>query len=720
MLNEFASYISEDLNIPRKSVNATIKLLDDGATIPFISRYRKEATGMLDEVAIHKIYVKYEAYKALARRKETILDTIKEKGCLTSELKQRIEDTRDIAALEDIYLPYKPKRRTRAQQAIERGLEPLAKMIMSQKPDGTGNIASRFTKHKEVGSEQEAIDGACDIIAEWISESEKARALVRSRFARTATITSKVIAGKETEGKNFENYFDFSSPLRLCTSHRLLAVLRGENEGVLKVCVTIDDDEMIMRLNRMFIKPDCTDYCHRLMSATIKDAYRRLIKPSIAAETIALAKAKADDAAISLFAENARQLLLAAPLGPKRILAIDPGFRTGCKIVCLDEQGSLLYHDVIYPHQPTNDFHGSAFKICNIVADFGIEAIAIGNGTAARETEKFIGQLRLNRSIPVISVNESGASIYSASEIARAEFPNEDVTVRGAVSIGRRLIDPLAELVKIDPKSIGVGQYQHDVDQTKLKNALTFTVESCVNNVGVNVNTASRELLSYVSGIGPTLASNIIAYRSEKGPFKTRQELLNVSRMGEKAFQQAAGFLRIPDSKNILDNTSVHPERYELVKTIAADNGVNLEKLVRNHALLQTIDLSPYVTKETGLPTLTDIILELDKPGRDPRVTENEEDNIPKFDQKIGDINDIQPGMELQGVVNNITAFGCFVDLGIHENGLVHISQLSDRFVSNPADIVRINQRVNVKVMDVDYARGRIALTMKDIPQTFY
>ena len=717
MPNEFVTFITEDLNLPKKSVNATLKLLDEGATIPFISRYRKEATGMLDEVAVHKISLKYEAYKALARRKETILDTIKEKGLLSHELKQRIEETRDAATLEDIYMPFKPKRRTRAQLGIERGLEPLAKMIMGQKIMSADRTIARFTKHKDITSVQEALEGACDIIAEWISESEKARAIVRSRFMRTATLTAKVIAGKEEEGKNFENYFDFTTPLRMCTSHRLLAVLRGENEGVLKLNITIDDDEMIMRLSRMFIKADCTDFCNTLLTSTVKDAYRRLIRPSMATEALATAKAKADDAAISMFAENARQLLLAPPLGQKRVMAIDPGFRTGCKIVCLDEQGSLLYDDVIFPHAPANDFHGSAFKVSNMVNDFGIEAIAIGNGTAARETERFLSQVRLNRNIPVISVNESGASIYSASAIARSEFPDKDITVRGAVSIGRRLIDPLAELVKIDPKSIGVGQYQHDVDQSKLKEALTYTVESCVNSVGVNVNTASRELLSYVSGIGPALATNIIAYRAENGPFKSRMELMKVPRMGEKAFQQSAGFLRIPESDSILDNTSVHPERYELVETMARDNGVSIDKLVRNHTILQKIDLTPYVTKETGLPTLTDIILELDKPGRDPRITEKEEDNIPEFDNRINSINDLHPGMDLQGVVNNITAFGCFVDLGIHENGLIHISQLSDKFVSNPADIVRINQRVNVRVMDVDYSRGRIALTMKEIKQ---
>ncbi len=717
MSNVFASYISEVLNIPQKSVNATIKLLDDGATIPFISRYRKEATGMLDEVAVHKIYTKYEACKNLANRKETIIEAIKGKGALTPELLRRIEDTRDSATLEDIYLPFKTRRRTRAQIATERGLEPLAKIIMTQKAESLQQAVSRLTKHNDIFSEQDAIDGACDIVAEWISESEKARSIVRAKFMRNAVISAKVISGKESEGKNYETYFDFSSSLRQCSSHRLLAILRGEKEGILKTSIAIDDDEMITRLNRMFIKDYCTDCCSKLLNCTIKDAYRRLIKPSIITETLAAAKAKADDAAINLFADNARQLLLAPPLGHKRVMAIEPGFRTGCKIVCLDEQGSLLCHDVIFPHPPNNDFHGSAFKVSTLINKFKIEAIAVGNGTAARETEKFLAQARLNISVPVISVNESGASIYSASEIARKEFPNEDITVRGAVSIGRRLIDPLAELVKIDPKSIGVGQYQHDVDQSKLKEALTYTVESCVNTVGVDVNTASCELLSYVSGIGQALASNIVSYRNAHGPFKSRKELMNVPRMGEKAFQQSAGFLRIPNAENILDNTAVHPERYELAYTIATDNGMDIAALVRNETALQQIDITPYITKETGLPTLTDIILELKKPGRDPRLTDKEDANIPQFDQKIKDINDIRPGMELQGIVNNITAFGCFVDIGIHENGLVHISQLSDRFVSNPAEIVNINQHVNTNVIDVDYKRGRIALTMRNVQQ---
>lgn len=710
---EFSSIIAEELNLPRKSVKATIKLLDDGATIPFISRYRKEATGALDEVAVHLISQRYEYHKALAKRKETILDTIKSQDKLTPELKKRIDETFDAAVLEDIYLPYKPRRRTRAQMAIEKGLEPLAKMIMSQTLDSTKDVAKKFIS-KEVPDAQSAIDGAKDIIAEWMSESEKARSIVRARYIRSAEISSQVISGKEEEGRNYETYYDFRSPLRLTTSHRLLAILRGQNEGILKVSVSIDDDEMIDRLARMFGKSSASAEISKLIRSIVKDSYRRLIRPSIESEVLAAAKAKADDAAISMFADNARQLLLASPLGHRRVMGIDPGFRTGCKVVCLNEQGDLLFHDVIYPNAPQNDYHGAAFKICSLVDRFGIEAIALGNGTASRETEKFLDSLRFPHKVQVFTVNESGASIYSASKIARDEFPDEDVTVRGAVSIGRRLIDPLAELVKIDPKSIGVGQYQHDVDQTKLKDALTYTVESCVNSVGINVNTASKELLSYVSGIGPALASYIVGYRSQHGDFKSRDELLNVPRMGEKAFQQCAGFLRIPGAANVLDTTAVHPERYELIHRIATDNNTTVDSFVRNPKLMQNLDLTAYFSKEVGLPTLTDIILELEKPGRDPRSVL--EKNV-EFDDSIHDIRDLHPGMVIQGVVNNITQFGCFVDIGLHENGLIHISQLSDRFVSSPADIVSVNQRLTVKVLDVDYLRGRIALTLKDVPQ---
>ncbi len=709
---ELSTIIADELSIPKKSVAATLKLLDDGCTIPFISRYRKEATGALDEVAVHNIQLRYEALLALEKRKDTILDTIKEQDKLTPELKKKILETYDATQLEDLYMPYKPRRRTRAQMAVEKGLEPLARMLMAQTSADVESPARRFIGG-EVADVADAVAGAADIMAEWMSESEKARSIVRARYGRNAVISAMVVKGKEKEGANYENYFEFSSPLRTVTSHRLLAILRGEAEGFLKVSVSIDDNEMIERLSRMFVRTTASESVAALIKSTVKDSYRRLIKPSIETEVLAAAKSKADDAAINMFADNVRQLLLAPPLGRKRVLAIDPGFRTGCKVVCLDEQGNLMHTEVIYPNPPQNDFHGAAFKVSRLVESYRIDAIAVGNGTASRETEKFLGSLRYPRPVQVFVVNENGASIYSASKIARDEFPDYDVTVRGAVSIGRRLIDPLAELVKIEPKSIGVGQYQHDVDQTKLKEALAYTVESCVNSVGINVNTASKELLAYVSGIGPALASNIVSYRAENGDFKSRQALLDVPRMGEKAFQQCAGFLRIPGASNLLDNTAVHPERYELIDRIAADNGCTVDQLVKNPKLLEKLDLTPYVTKQVGLPTLTDIVLELEKPGRDPRSTVE----VMEFDDRIRDIHDLQPGMQLNGIINNITAFGCFVDIGLHENGLVHISQLCDRFISSPAEVVSVHQHVTVRVLDVDYARGRIALTMKDVPQ---
>lgn len=712
MSSELFSIIAGEMNILRKQVSATVKLLDDGATIPFISRYRKEATGGLDEVAVHNIQLRYEALTSLMKRKEMIIETIKGQGKLTPELQKKIEETLDPSVLEDIYLPFKPRRRTRALMAAEKGLEPLAKIIMAQNLDDVRKAAKKFVKG-EVADENEAIAGAQDIIAEWISESEKARSIVRSRYQRNAMVSAKVVAGKEEEGSNYKNYFDFSSPLRTITSHRLLAILRGESEGFLKVGMSIDDDEMIDRLSRLFVRQTACDDVAAIIKSTVKDSYRRLIRPSIETEVMAIAKAKADDGAISMFADNVRQLLLAPPLGHKRVLAIDPGYRTGCKVVCLDEQGNLMHTEVIYPNPPQNDFHGSAFKVSRLVESYRIDAIAVGNGTASRETEKFLSSIRYPRKIQVFVVNENGASVYSASKIARDEFPDYDVTVRGAVSIGRRLIDPLAELVKIEPKSIGVGQYQHDVDQAKLKEALNYTVESCVNSVGVNVNTASRELLSYVSGIGQALASNIVAYRAEHGDFMQRRDLLDVPRMGEKAYQQCAGFLRIPGGENILDNTAVHPERYDLIERIAADNGCTVDRLVKDPKILNGLDLSSYVDKNVGLPTLTDIVLELEKPGRDPRAKVE----VMEFDDKVRDIKDLSIGMELNGIVNNITAFGCFVDLGLHENGLVHISQLCDRFVSNPAEVVSLHQHVRVKVIDIDYERGRIALTMKGVAQ---
>lgn len=712
MANVHANVITAELGTYlRKHVAACLRLLDEGATVPFISRYRKEATGGMDEVTVHTIQMRHQELTELDKRKEYILDVIRERDMLTPELQERITETLDPVVLEDIYLPYKPKRNTRAQAARALGLEPLAKIIMSQTSSDIEKQAKKFAK--EAGGIDSAIAGASDIISEWVSESEKARNLVRSRFQRSATIRSKVVAGKEEEGKNYQNYFDFSEPLRMCNSHRYLAIRRGEEEGILKVGITIEDDEMVDRLSRMFVKSTATPETATLVKNAVKEGYKRLMRPSIENEIASATKEKSDEGAIQMFADNVRQLLMSAPLGRKRVLAIDPGFRTGCKLVVLDEQGNLLQHDVIYPTPPANDFVGSADALCFYVDRYRIDAIAIGNGTAGRETERFIRDVMLPRKVQIFMVNENGASIYSASEVAREEFPNEDVTVRGAVSIGRRLLDPLAELVKIDPKSIGVGQYQHDVNQTKLKEALDYVVESCVNTVGVNINTASKQLLSYVSGIGPALATNIVKYRAENGDFTTRQQLLDVPRMGEKAFQQCAGFLRIPGGKNPLDNTAVHPERYALVEQIAADAKADIARLSKDRNLLHSIELDKYITKEVGLPTLTDIILELEKPGRDPRETAEE---IP-FDDSVRKIDDLHIGQELTGKVNNITAFGVFVDLGMKENGLIHISQLSDRFISSPADVVSIGQNIRVKVIDIDTARGRIALTIKGVAQ---
>lgn len=712
MANVHANVITAELgSYLRKNVAACLRLLDDGATVPFIARYRKEATGGMDEVTVHAVQVRHQELTELDKRKEYILEVIKSQEKLSPELQERIAETLDPVVLEDIYLPYKPKRNTRAQAARALGLEPLAKIIMSQNSSDIEKQAKKYAK--EAGSISNAIAGAADIIAEWVSESEKARNLVRSRYQRSATISSKVIPGKEEEGKNYQNYFAFSEPLRLCTSHRYLAIRRGEDEGILKVSISIDDDEMIDRLSRMFVKSTATPETSSIVKNAVKDGYRRLMRPSIENEIAALTKDKSDEGAIQMFADNVRQLLMASPLGRKRILAIDPGFRTGCKLVVLDEQGNLLQHDVIYPTPPANDFVGAADALCFYVDRYRIDAIAIGNGTAGRETERFVHDIILPRKVQVFMVNENGASVYSASEVAREEFPNEDVTVRGAVSIGRRLLDPLAELVKIDPKSIGVGQYQHAVNQNKLKDALDYVVESCVNTVGVNINTASKQLLSYVSGIGPTLAANIVKYRAENGDFTSRSQLLDVPRMGEKAFQQCAGFLRIPGAANPLDNTAVHPERYALVEQIAADAKADITRLTKDRNLLHSIELDKYVTKEVGLPTLTDIVLELEKPGRDPRETAEE---VP-YDDSVRKIDDLHIGQELTGKVNNITAFGVFVDLGMKENGLIHISQLSDRFISSPAEVVSIGQNLRVRVMDIDVARGRIALTLKGVQQ---
>lgn len=712
MANNIISVISTELNLTQRQVASTVKLLDDGATVPFICRYRKEVTGSLDEVAVRNIQLRYAELQEIVKRKEYILETIHAQDKLTQELRDKINETFDSSTLEDIYLPYKPKRRTRAAIARENGLEPLAKIIMAQASADVARQAGKFLSEKVLCAD-DAIAGALDIIAEWISENERARSLVRSRYLKSAVITSVVIKGKSDEAHNYQNYFNYSEQLRFCSSHRYLAVRRGESEGLLKVSLSIDDDEMINRLCRIFVRQTAMPSMAELVSQAVQDSYKRLIKPSIENEVYALSKERADNAAIDMFANNLRQLLFAPPLGHKRVMGIDPGYRTGCKVVCLDEQGNLLHNDIIYPCAPTNDYKGAARKISYLVEAYKIDAIAVGNGTAGRETERFLSSLRYPRSVQVFVVNENGASIYSASKIAREEFPDKDVTVRGAVSIGRRLIDPLAELVKIEPKSIGVGQYQHDVDQVKLKEALDFTVASCVNTVGVNVNTASRQLLSYVSGIGQQLAANIVDYRVEHGDFKSRKELMRVPRMGDKAFQQSAGFLRIPDAEYVLDNTAVHPESYALIEHIAKDNNCSLDELIANKQLLQNIDLRQYVTDKTGLPTLTDIMSELEKPGRDPRATVE----VLEFDERVKVLSDLQPGMELNGIVNNITAFGVFVDIGIKENGLIHISQLCDRFISSPSEAVKVHQHVKVKVLEVDYERGRISLTMKGIKQ---
>lgn len=710
MTHDLIAVISEELNLSIKQVTATIKLLNEGATIPFISRYRKEATGSLDEVAVRNIQLRYQELQEIVKRKEYILEIIETQGKLTPELRDKIVSTLDASILEDIYLPYKPKRRTRAAIARERGLEPLAKIIMAQSSGDIERQASKFMCN-DITNLDDAISGALDIIAEWVSENEKVRSIVRSKYIKTAIISSTVVKGKEEDAQNYKNYFDFSEPLRLCSSHRYLAMRRGENEGYLRISISIDDDEMIERLKKYFVKS--SSQSAEYVQQAVKDGYKRLIKPSIETEVSSLTKEKADGIAIAMFADNVRQLLFAPPLGHKRVMGIDPGYRTGCKVVCLDAQGNLLHNDVIYPCAPANDYKGAARKISYLVEAYKIDAIAVGNGTASRETEKFLSSLRYPHNVQVFVVNENGASIYSASKIARDEFPDKDVTVRGAVSIGRRLIDPLAELVKIDPKSIGVGQYQHDVDQVKLKDALDYTVSSCVNLVGVNVNTASRQLLAYVSGIGPQLAGNIEEYRAEHGDFESRKALRGVPRMGDKAFQQCAGFLRIPNSANILDNTAVHPESYSIVEHIAKDSNCSVEEIVKNKELLHSIDLTRYVSDEIGLPTLTDIISELEKPGRDPRSIVK----VMEFDERVKSIKDLSEGMVLNGIVNNITAFGAFVDIGIKENGLIHISQLCNHYVSSPSEILKVHQHVKVKVIEIDCERNRIALTMKGVEQ---
>ena len=701
----FNKMIASALNIAERQVENTLSLLNGGATIPFISRYRKEATGGLDEVQIGEIKERYDKLSEIAKRKETILKTIEEQGKLTADLKKRIDACWDATELEDIYLPYKPKRKTRAEVARQKGLEPLATILMMQRENNLSSRARSFIKG-EVKDEEDALKGARDIIAEQVSEDERSRNQIRNQFSRQAIITSKVVKGKEEEAAKYKDYFDFSEPLKRCTSHRLLAIRRGESEGLLKVSISPNDEECTERLERSYVRGN--NECSRQVQEAVRDAYNRLLKPSIETEFAALSKEKADEEAIRVFAGNLRQLLLAPPLGQKRVMGIDPGYRTGCKIVCLDAQGNLLHNETIYPHPPKSEHGVSARKLTKLVEQYQVEAIAIGNGTASRETEAFVTNQRYDRKLQVFVVSEDGASIYSASKIAREEFPEYDVTVRGAVSIGRRLMDPLAELVKIEAKSIGVGQYQHDVDQTALKKSLDMTVESCVNSVGVNLNTASRHLLTYISGLGPTLAQNIVDYRAENGAFTSRKELMKVPRMGAKAFEQCAGFLRIPDAKNPLDNSAVHPESYSVVEHIAKDMKCSVEDLIKNKELRSQIDIQKYVTDKVGLPTLTDIMEELEKPGRDPRQAIK----VFEFDKDVKTIDDLKEGMVLPGIVTNITNFGCFVDVGIKENGLVHVSQLCRQFVSDPTTVVSIHQHVQVKVIGIDRERKRISMTM--------
>ena len=710
MADKISQLISQELNIPLHQVAGTVGLLNDDNSIPFISRYRKEVTGGLDEIAVQSVETRLNYYNELEKRKATIIKSIEAQEKLTEELSVRILNCWDANTLEDIYLPYKPKRRTRAEVAREKGLEPLAKIIMAQRSDDISRRAQQFLSDA-VPDVEAAIAGAQDIIAEWISESEAVRNSVRRAFRHDAVLNSHFVKGKEIEGRNYENYYDYSQPLRRVSSHQLLAIRRGEKEGFLKVGIAINDDRAIDNICRIVVKGG--GKASMLVEEAAEDSFKRLVKPSIETEFAALSKSKADDEAIDMFAQNARQLLFAPPLGHKRILAVDPGFRTGCKVVCIDENGNLLQHDVIYPTAPNYDIDGATEKVCALVEKYAIDAISLGNGTASRETERFLKRLRHSRKVDVYVVSENGASIYSASKIARDEFPDKDVTVRGAVSIGRRLLDPLAELVKIDPKSIGVGQYQHDVDQNKLKEALTFTVESCVNSVGVNINTASKELLTYVSGLGPALAEKIVNYRAENGGFSSRADIMNVPKMGKKTFTQAAGFLRVPESDNPLDNSAVHPESYSIVKQMAADCGCTVAELMADKAKRASIDIKNYVSEKVGIPTLADIMCELDKPGRDPRS----EIETFEFDDSINDIKDLRKDMVLNGKVTNITKFGAFVDIGIHENGLVHISHLSDRRVSDPSRVVHIGQHVRVKVIEVDLDRKRIALSMKGVQQ---
>ena len=710
----FTKLISTELHLQEHAVENTLKLLDEGCTIPFISRYRKERTGGLDEVQITAISNRLEQLQEIAKRKDTVVKTITELGKMTPELQKRIDDCWESTVLEDIYLPYKPKRRTRAQVAREQGLEPLAQLLLLQREQDPKRAAQRFVRDGLAVAD--CLKGAQDIIAEQMSEDERSRNQVRSAFRREAFIESKVVKAKKDsdEAQKYSDYFEWEEPLKRCSSHRLLAMRRGESEGILRVSITIDDDEAVERLQRNYVRGNGA--CQRLVAEAIEDGYKRLLLPSIETEFMNLSKQKADEEAIRVFAENLRQLLLGAPLGQKRVMGIDPGFRTGCKVVCLDAQGNLLHHEAIFPHPPINHRMQATMHLQDMVKKFQTEAIAIGNGTASRETKEFVEdalkEMAQGKPTPTIFVvSEDGASVYSASKVARDEFPDEDVTVRGAVSIGRRLMDPLAELVKIDPKSIGVGQYQHDVDQSQLKHTLDQTVESCVNLVGVNLNTASQHLLTYVSGLGPVLAQNIVDYRKENGAFTSRAQLKKVPRLGPAAYQQCAGFLRIPDAKNPLDNSAVHPESYHVVEQMAKDQHCSVSDLISDATKRSQIDIKQYVTDEVGLPTLTDIMKELEKPGRDPREQIEEFE----FDNSVQTIEDLHEGMELPGIVTNITNFGAFVDIGVHQDGLVHVSQLANKYVSDPTQVVRLHQHVRVRVIGVDLRRQRISLSMKGV-----
>ena len=712
----FAKLIAQRLGIAENNVAGTLTLLEEGCTIPFIARYRKERTGGLDEVKIAAISDQFDKLKELAKRKETIVKTITELEKMTPELQQRIDACWEATELEDIYLPYRPKRRTRAQVAREQGLEPLAKILLQQRERDPERAAQRFIVG-DVSDVDTALKGAQDIIAEMVSEDARSRQQVRGAFRRQAVITSKVVKAKADgdEAQKYRDYFDWHEPLKRCSSHRLLAMRRGEAEGVLRVSIAPDDEECVERLQRHFVYGNTP--CGRLVAEAVEDSYKRLLKPSIETEFGNLSKEQADDEAIRVFAENLRQLLLSAPLGQKRVMGIDPGFRTGCKVVCLDAQGNLLHHEAIFPHPPVNHRMQATVHVQQMIEQYHIEAIAIGNGTASRETRAFVEDCvsgETGKHVSVFVVSEDGASVYSASKVARDEFPDEDVTVRGAVSIGRRLMDPLAELVKIDPKSIGVGQYQHDVDQTKLKQQLDQTVMSCVNSVGVNLNTASSHLLQYVSGLGPTLAKNIVDYRKENGAFTSRAQLRKVPRLGPSAYEQCAGFLRIPGAKNPLDNSAVHPERYEMVEQMAKDQDCTISDLINNREKRQAIHWERYVTKDVGLPTLTDILKELEKPGRDPREQIEEF----RFAEGIESVDDLVEGMELPGIVTNITAFGAFVDIGVHQDGLVHISQLANKYVKDPNTVVKLHQHVRVRILEVDQRRHRISLTMKGVEQS--